>query len=137
VAQGSDIQLNRIHGIVYRHLRTSPKTDEYKTALRTMNDHWKGSFKNGFTRLTINGTRVRPEHAWDAWINGHYLHDDMDYKEELKPLDGLPKEMHRAQFLESLIITLKYTSWLARNIYFFLQEDLLDFSSEPAKRATP
>jgi hypothetical protein len=130
VAQGSDIYLNRIHNIVYRRLKAEPPSEQYKADFRTMNERWKHAFKQGITRLTIKGTLVNPEHAWDAWINGHYLHDDMDYRNELKPLEGLVWEMHRAQFLEGVIVTLKYTNWLARNVAFLLERDLLDFSGK-------
>lgn len=134
VAETSDIYLNRVNNIVYQHVQPAdPRAAEYKAALVQMNRHWKDCLANGITALTINGIRVSPAHAWDAWINGHYLHDDMDYRAELKNLGGLSKEMHRAQFLEGVIVTLKYTHWLARNIAYFLQNDILDLpSSSPA-----
>lgn len=127
IAKDSDIFLNRMHGTVYKRLRPSERIDEYKTHLGAMNQQWNLSFAKGVGRITINGVVVSPEHAWDAWINGHYLHDDMDHKEELKRLMGLFREAHRAQFLEAVVSTLNYTKWLYQNVAYFLHNDLLDF----------
>lgn len=130
IADDSDIWLNRVHGIVYKRVRPGERADEYKAALATMHQKWNNGFTKGIGRITINGVIVSPEHAWDAWINGKYLHDDMDHKEELDRLVGLFRDTHRAQFLEAAVITLNYTKWLYHNVAYFLHNDLLDFTTE-------
>jgi hypothetical protein len=120
IADDSDIWLNRVHRIVYKSLRPGEQTDKYKADLGVMNNKWNAGFSKGIGRVTINGVVVSPKHAWDAWINGKYLHDDMDYKEELGRLVGFFREAHRAQFLEAALVTLNYSKWLYQNVAFFL-----------------
>jgi len=98
-----------------------------------MNQKWNAGFAKGMGRITINGVLVSPEHAWDTWLNGKYLHDDMNHMEELDRLIGIFREAHRAQFLEAAVVTINYTKWLYQNTAFFLHNDLLDLpTSSPA-----
>ena len=126
IMKDSDIFLNRIHGIVRKSLRPSEQIDKYRTSLDAMNQEWRNGFTRGMARITINGVVVTPEHAWETWINGKYLHDDMTYMKELNRLTDIFRESHRAQFLQAAIITLNYTKWLGRNVAFFLNTDQLD-----------
>lgn len=136
LANDSDIQLNKIHGIVYKHMRPSDQASKYKADLAEANRRWNYDFTHGVGTVTINGVEINPQHAWNTWINGKYLHDDMDYRDELQPLAGpsLFRDAHRARLLDGVISTLNYAKWLYQNIAFFLANDVLDLppSSSPS-----
>src|SRR5258706_4434312 len=83
ILKDSDVYLPVIHGICYRRLTR----EDYREDLGKMNTKWHKLFESGWMRLTINGREFPPEYTLDVYLNGKYIHDDLNYAEELAQLE--------------------------------------------------
>jgi hypothetical protein len=126
ISDDSDAYLQGIHGICHRRLTR----EDYRVVLDKANAHWRQLFKYGWMRLTMDGREFPPEYTLKVYINGKYLHDDLDYAEELAQLEQhnpMGFLLHRSQFLAGIVDTANYIDWLAGNVDYFLQKGLLKF----------
>ncbi len=73
--------VNRIYNLCTRGIKSSetdPVRSEWANNLKKLLEEQRGIWRvahqrcGGF-RLVIDGKDVRPEEAWDLWINGHYF----------------------------------------------------------------
>lgn len=132
VQQEEDVHVQRIHNLVMRALARDGDTrtaEQMRADLGTMNKQWKTMYQRGFMRVVIDGEDYSPEIAMNLWLNGRYFHDDEDYAQKLDKLQQLnpvAAMLVRAQFLDAVLATANYVTWLAKNVDYFLLRDLLD-----------
>ena len=133
LAQESDVNLQMIHGIIFRHLQREDPDHDIRRDLGAANSKWRSHLAGSSMKLNINGQDRPPELVITMWINGKYFHDDPEYIEEIEQLeknDPITFDVYRTQFLDGVIATTKYVMWLARNLIYFFHKELLTFDEQ-------
>jgi hypothetical protein len=93
---GDDHHLPEVHNLALRHI----DDPELVHAIESVKEGYKRERRGLGLQLQIDGARVTPEHAADLWINGVYLHSDVDKERELNSLTGIAPALVRNAFLE-------------------------------------
>jgi hypothetical protein len=128
LSKNEDAYIQTIHRIFYKRV----KRDDMRQDLGAMNSEWRTQLANGGMNINLNGRKLPPEYVVEVWLNGKYFHDDIDYAQELNQLEtvGLVgSTLHRVQFLNAILSTANYALWLASNLDYCLNQDLLDFDN--------
>lgn len=104
------INLFSIYNLCHQHLIN----DQYKAFLIKSREIVNYVLKNSSFQLRIDETNITPEYISDVWINGYYLHDNIDHLNFLRSLPPYYTEVvlktYFLDYLRDMTKQILYTS---------------------------
>jgi len=108
VSEDEPVYVNRIANVCWKHLRD----EKLKGFLKEARRQWKESLKSGPFKLKISNQLWTPEHTTKLIINGYYFHCDQEKREILEAIPESAKPLIRHQFLDHVIVAVKYVMYV-------------------------
>jgi len=119
---------------VYRLCQRAIADTDVKQRLADARKHWNRACRQGGLQLNYNNKNWTPLETARTWINGHYLHTDVDKRAILASMDELQLSLHRFVFVDFAIETTRNILYVGNVVTAALRDGLVS-DQEPVAAA--
>jgi hypothetical protein len=115
------VNLFAIYNLCHQHL----ENEQYKAFLAVSRNRAAYALKTSCFHLRINEQDMNPEDVSDIWINGYYLHDNIDHLHFLKTLPPPGEIVLHTYFFDFLLDMTKQILYTCNVVNVSLNEGLI------------